>query len=135
MNVRRVLWVLTGLYWAVLFTLTHLPPNRLPHGPSNDKLEHFAAYMVLSFMLGVTLWQAFPARRRMIPLAVFAAAALYGVFDEFTQIPVGRDAELLDWCADVAGAGVAAIVLFALQHWLSRRGRTAPDASIAPAGA
>ena len=38
---------------------------------------------------------------------------LYGVFDELTQIPVGRSCEVADFYADVAGAAVA-VVLMAL---------------------
>ena len=135
MLLRRVLWVLTAVYWAVLFTLTHLPPNRLPHGPASDKLEHFGAYLVLSLMLGAALWQASLAKRRLVPVVVFVAAALYGAFDEFTQIPVGRDAEFIDWCADISGAAVASAMLFVAHAVFARRGRTPTDAPVAPAGA
>ena len=134
MTLRRVLWVVTGVYWVVLFVTTHLPPNRLPKGPSNDKLEHFVAYFVLSVLLGAALWQGGPARRRLVAVIVLAVAALYGVFDELTQVLVGRDAELLDWCADVAGAASAALVLF-LAHLFTRRARPESDTSVAPAGA
>jgi VanZ family protein len=134
MLARRILWLLTALYWAVLFVLTHLPRDRLIRGPSNDKLEHFAAYLVLSLMLGATLWLALPSRRRIVPLIVLGVAAIYGVFDEFTQIPVGRDAELGDWLADVCGAAVAAVVLFLLQFILPRRAASTPDGGGAPLG-
>jgi VanZ family protein len=133
MTLRRVLWVLTAVYWAVIFTLTHLPPNRVPHGPSNDKLEHLGAYFVLSLMLGATLWVALPARRRLLPVIVFVAAALYGAFDEFTQIPVGRDAEFMDWCADISGAAAAGMILFVAHALFARR--TPSDAPVAAAGA
>ena len=133
MTLRRVLWVLTAVYWAVLFTLTHLPPNRVPHGPSNDKLQHFGAYFVLSLMLGATLWVALPPKRRLLPVIIFVVAALYGAFDEFTQIPVGRDAEFMDWCADISGAAAAGLIFFVVHALFSRRGPA--DSSVAPAGA
>jgi VanZ family protein len=133
MTLRRVLWVLTALYWAVIFTMTHLPPDHLPHGPANDKLEHFGAYFVLSLMLGVTMWVALPPKRRLVPVIVFVVAALYGAFDEFTQIPVGRDAEFMDWCADISGAAAAGVLLFIAHAWFARR--TPADAPVAPAGA
>ena len=44
---RNILLIVTGGYWVVLFILTHLPRNRLPPGPSYDKLNHFLAYLVL----------------------------------------------------------------------------------------
>jgi VanZ family protein len=120
---RNILLILTGAYWVVLFVLTHLPRSRLPHGPSNDKLNHFLAYLVLAFLIGATLWQAFPARRRWIPLLVVAAAMAYGAFDEFTQIAVGRDCELNDWLADVSGAAFAGAGLYLLQIYFVRRAR------------
>jgi VanZ family protein len=120
---RRMLWVLTGAYWLVLFTLTHLPPEHLPHGPGGDKFQHFSAYAVLCFILGLTLWQAFPSRRRLIPLLVLLVAGLYGGFDEITQIFVGRDCELNDWLADISGAAFAGAVLYALQVYTVRRAR------------
>ena len=121
---RRILWVLTILYWVILFALTHLPPDRLPHGPGSDKVHHFTAYALLCFILGATLWQAFPSRRRLIPLLVLLVAAVYGGFDEITQILVGRDCELNDWLADVSGAATAGAVLYALQIYTLRRTRT-----------
>ena len=131
-STRRILWAITACYWGVLFTLTHLPPQHLPHGPGSDKLHHFAAYMVLSFILGATLWQAFPARRRVVPLLVLLVAALYGGFDEITQILVHRDCELNDWLADISGAAFAGAVLYLLQIYVLRRARS--SAAAAPSG-
>jgi VanZ family protein len=113
---RRMVLVLTALYWVVLFVVTHLPPARVPRTPGGDKLHHFLAYFILSFMLGATLWQVFPARRRLAPLLVLLAAAVYGIVDELTQIPVGRQAEVADWVADVSGAAVGALLLTVLQR-------------------
>jgi VanZ family protein len=120
---RRMLWVLTGAYWLVLFTLTHLPPELVTHGACSDNLHHFSAYGVLSFAVGASLWQAFPSRRRVIPLLVLLVAGLYGGFDEITQIFVGRDCELNDWLADISGAAFAGAVLYALQVYAVRRAR------------
>ena len=118
---RRLLWLLTALYWVVLFALTHTRPVHIIRGPSNDKLQHFLAYFVLGCLLGVTLWVARPARRRIVPLLVVAAGAAYGVFDELTQIPVGRDAEVLDWLADVSGSAAAAAVVAVVNFVHARR--------------
>ena len=134
MTVRRVLLVLTALYWAVLFTMTHIPPKHLPHVPASDKVEHMTAYMVLCLMVGATLWQILPHKRRLIPVIVFVVAALYGAFDEFTQIPVGRDAEFMDWVADISGAAVAGAVLFVVYWVWSRRSRSAAPLAEPPLG-
>ena len=120
---RTVLWTVTAVYWVVLFTMTHLPPKNLPRGPGGDKLHHFGGYFVLSFLLGATLWQAFPSRRRVIPLLVVLAAMAYGAVDEVTQLAVGRSCELNDWFADVAGAATAGAALYLLQIIFARRAR------------
>jgi VanZ family protein len=132
-SARRIVLFLTALYWVVLFVVTHLPPARMLHGPGGDKLHHFLAYLVLSFMLGATLWQAFPGRRRFVPLLVLLAGAGYGVLDELTQIPVGRQAEVGDWVADLSGAAVAAAVLFLMLRVTRPRTTelTGPDSSLA----
>ena len=126
---RRMLLMLTGLYWVVLFVFTHLPPARVPRAPGGDKLHHFLAYLVLAFMLGATLWQLLPGRRRVIPLVVFLAAAGYGIVDELTQIAVGRDAEVADWVADVCGGAAGALALLALRRLLPPRPSDRSDAA------
>ena len=111
---RRILWTLTLLYWAALIMLTHTPPAHMPKGPSNDKLAHFLAYLVLAFLLGTTLYLALPAKRPRLPLLVLLAGALYGALDELTQPFFKRDCELGDWLADVGGVATVALVLFVL---------------------
>ena len=45
------------LYWLLIGTLTHLPATELPHVRVNDKLEHFAAFALLGFLLNAVLHQ------------------------------------------------------------------------------
>lgn len=113
---RRILWVTTGAYWVLIFTLTHLPQHHL-HGAIvlNDKHLHFLAFGGLAFLLGLTLLLAMP-RRRWVPLFVLAVAMAYGAFDERTQMFFNRTCELGDWLADAAGAATAAGFL-ALIQW------------------
>jgi VanZ family protein len=90
-----------------LFIATHLPSDfvRLPESVS-DKVPHFVAYAVLA-ILAAAAWQANNCRcswRRWF--VVWLLLALYGVVDEWTQIPLGRHASVADWLFDVAGAGV-----------------------------
>jgi VanZ family protein len=131
---RWILWALTLAYWATLFVFTHLPPSRLPHPDVNDKLEHFLAYGLLSGMMGLTLWVAFPTRRWVarLPLLIVVGAAAYGAFDELTQPLTRRTADIHDWFADCAGAVAAAVVLFLLQRAFSARISARPTASPAP---
>lgn len=114
---RRTLWALTALYWLGIFTLTHLPARKLPRPPLNltDKACHGLAYFGLSMLVGLTLWVTFPRRRGWLWL-ILAVGMGYGAIDEWLQIPVGRDCELLDWVADSAGTMLAVLILSLLQR-------------------
>ena len=121
---RRILWTLTVTYWVTLFVLTHTPQAYLPKADASDKAVHFLAYLALSFLVGTTLYLAFPGRRRLMPLGVLVLAAGYGAFDELTQPLVGRFAEWADWYANCAGAATAAAALYLLERLTRSR---APD--------
>ncbi len=104
-------------YWVALFVATHLP--RVPvqfSAPNADKWEHLAAYGLLACLLAgrQSLWQ--PLKwKGLARIAVIVA--LYGIFDELTQIPVGRQADVADWLADVTGCGLG-LAVFAIGHSL-----------------
>jgi VanZ family protein len=121
---RLVVWSQTalGVYWTALLVATHLPVDApFVPGSTFDKLYHVLAYAVLSLLLA-TVWQLAGGHlmRRQLVL-VWLAVVLYGAVDEITQMWVGREASLLDWLADGAGAacGIVAFV------WLRRK--LAPD--------
>lgn len=121
---RTGLTILVAGYWLALFVATHIPhvPAALTM-PGSDKWQHFTAYAGLALLLA--------ARQSLGRFLTWKLAArivgfvsLYGIFDELSQIPVGRDAELWDWYADVMGAcsGVAMFTAFrALWNCRSRR--------------
>jgi len=99
---------LLALYWAAMFLGTHLPQGVGPGSQVSDKLLHFGAYAGLAFLLAAAL-SCFRARLGSFLFALLIAA-LYGVFDELTQMPVpGRQADVHDWVADVLGAGVGVL--------------------------
>ena len=130
---RRILWAVTLVYWISLFVATHLPPSRLPRAGVGDKFQHFAAYGLLTFMVGLTVWVAFPDRRWVsrLPLLLLVPVAAYAAFDELTQPLAGRIADINDWFADCGGALAAALVLYVLQRALGTRVSSRP-ASAAP---
>lgn len=108
-------WVMAALvmYWLAIFTGTHLPriPDALETGAS-DKTLHYIAYCGLAFLLSArrsctTAWTFKGAG------LILAIAAVYGICDELTQIPVGRDASIYDWFADMIGTG-SGIAVFSL---------------------
>ena len=107
------LWGPVVVYLAVIFigsSFSKLPD--LPGGVS-DKVAHAAEYAVLGLLLTRALaapsW--LPASLPYAAIAV-VLAGLYGLSDEWHQrfVP-GRDFDLMDLAADVAGAAAAAAAL------------------------
>jgi VanZ family protein len=100
-------------YWLFLACATHFPKARIDLGiESSDKLAHFLAYGVLSFLF----WQfaetfTRPLSGRFVWVA-FGVLAAYAALDELTQPLFNRGCEWLDWICDVAAV---AIVLAALE--------------------
>jgi VanZ family protein len=118
LNSPRTWQIALAGYWLALFVGTHIP-NNVPLLPSDgaDKLAHFAAFALLATLLATT-WQLaaghLTARHLVV---VWIVVVLYAAFDEWTQTPVGRDANIWDWTTDTLGA-LFALTLFA---WLRRR--------------
>lgn len=101
---------------ALLFALSSLPGGRVPTSPlsfpGDDKVVHAGVYAVLGGLLRVATGRTG---------AAVTLAAAYGASDEFHQSFVpGRDADVLDWLADVAGAVLGAA--FAARAWPGTRG-------------
>lgn len=122
--------ILLGLcltYWLAIFIATHIPLTlTLPLKPmlagwpkGLDKVEHCVAFAGLAILLSAagTSWIRSPWQ---LYAAVFGLAAIYGVFDELTQILVPtRSADVRDWAADVTGAAIG-VSVFALCHYWGR---------------
>ena len=108
-HLRRICAVALAVYWALLFTATHIPASHMPDTHVSDKLEHFLSYGLLGGLLYLALWSSRPARRNLGWL-VLAIGAAYGAVDEWTQaLPfIRRSCELRDWLAVGGGprAGV-----------------------------
>jgi VanZ family protein len=112
-TIRRGLSIVLAGYWLALFVSTHLPkiPKPLQLDVS-DKWQHYAAFSLLSILL-TARWSFGRALTRAMALKVVGTIALYAIFDELTQIPVGRKFEVYDCLADLVGAlsGLAAFAL------------------------
>jgi VanZ family protein len=120
--------ILVG-YWLCMFVGTHLPnPQQFIPPDLWDKALHATAYAGLTALALLNLRLRGPLRWSLLPLVVPIAATV-GLFDEVTQIPVGRDFEWLDLAADLVGAITATILvaggLAALERWPRRRLREA----------
>lgn len=98
--------------WTVFILIaTWIPGAKLPHieaPEGTDKVVHFIFFVVLAFLVERALRAQGIAR---VVLTVLIALAAFGALDEFVQqfIP-GRDMELFDWLADVAGAVVGVTI-------------------------
>ena len=114
-KLRLPLQIVTLIYWAVILTLTHLPPRHLPHVNVRDKIEHLLAYGCLGGLLFLTLWLTRP-KLAHLGILVLAVGMTYGALDEWTQPFFGRDCEFMDWTADTSGLAIAVVCLTFLRN-------------------
>jgi VanZ family protein len=131
---RRVLVVAAiGLYWLLLFVLTHLPGDPRPEPPEGviphlDKLAHSAAFAGLAFLACVGASTFRPVTPQVLG-SVAAALALYAAVDEQTQgwVPF-RVPDFRDWVADMLGmlVGLCAFLLACRLASRSARAATTP---------
>lgn len=101
-------------YLAFMFTMTHLPKERVPRNLAlaGDKTLHFLAFMGLGFLASLAIQLRFSHLGRFayaIPILLFGLA--YAWFDELTQPLVGRHFDYKDLVADGAGL-LAGMLLF-----------------------
>jgi VanZ family protein len=110
-RLAKVCWSLTIVYWCGLYVLTHVPVAVPVAVPVTDKTAHFVSYALLACAVFISMHLT--RRRPAAALGIFVLGVMlvYGAFDELTQIPVGRDGNILDWYADAAGAAVAVVLM------------------------
>jgi len=87
---------------------THLPGSVIQDSFSgNDKIQHFAAYAVLSLLAFNFMSARWVGSLRCF-VSLFFSLAAFAAFDELTQILVpGRFSDWGDWLADMAGISVS----------------------------
>ncbi|MGP1458064.1 MAG: VanZ family protein [Treponema sp.] len=112
----RVLSVLIAGAIFALSAQSKLPIPEKAVFPGLDKLLHATAFGALAFAFSYWFsdekWAAKPVKYIAL---VCAAAAFYGITDEFHQYFVpGRDTSVYDWFADCAGAAIAAFCRYAI---------------------
>jgi VanZ family protein len=109
----------------VIFALS-AQSNPLPFLPRRifefDKVLHAIEYAGLVALVTVGLDRVTGAGLRGAAALAVVVGACYGLTDELHQALVpGRSADVHDWLADAAGAGVGAILaVVALRWWRSR---------------
>ena len=94
---------LTLIVTAVLTVAMLWPINQPPPAPDGtDKLVHLIAFAALAFPLART------GRIGLIP--VFVGASVFGGLIEVIQPSFGRNADMQDWIADIAGVGLGIVL-------------------------
>ena len=94
---------LTLIVTAVLTVAMLWPIHQPPPAPDGtDKLVHLIAFAALAFPLART------GRIGLVP--VFIGASTFGGLIELIQPTFGRNADMQDWIADVAGVGLGIVL-------------------------
>jgi VanZ family protein len=127
-RLRALLLAILVCFWTAMFAGTHwlnLPIGAFP--TDFDKLLHWSANCGLAFLIAVCLSTWRPVGLKALG-GIFAVVFAYAIFDEVSQIPVGRDCEFFDAVADCAGGltGLAAFVAlrYAVQRFAAARPRS-----------
>lgn len=102
-------------FWSALalaFLMASLPTTPPMGDALNDKQLHVLAFVVLATLAAL----AFP--KLSLTKLFFGLAAFGGLIELVQSIPsLGRNPSLMDWIADLFGAGIA-LILFRLYRWL-----------------
>jgi len=122
-------WRAAAAAWAAVILVSGVLPTQdvveAVSGGRDDAVTtagHFAAYVLLGFLIGVALtgWEVSPGGL----LTGLALAAALGGLVELVQAPLPyRDAQVLDFIVDVAGAAVGLALFSAVASVGRSRGR------------
>ena len=118
---RRHKYILIALavYWPAVFVLTHIPvPQIAAQSGMSDKTMHVMAYFSLTFLI----WCAVSPYNRAHwnaakPWIVVLCILVYAVIDEVLQMPVGRQAEVSDFLANLFGMALAMSIVSIFRFW------------------
>ena len=110
------------VYWPVLFISTHLPAAMLVDIHANDKAMHYSAFLILTALFWYARYGLTRPHMAGKPLYIVLAIMLvYAAMDEGLQAFVpGRDANVLDFLADVGGIVTALALVVLLRTWVRR---------------
>jgi VanZ family protein len=125
---QKVTIISLVFYWLSFFILAHIPePDLVGKAGVSDKGLHFLAYLILVFLLWFAIsgdkkvnWRR--ACRDLAPPSeprragvwwVFFVATGYGIVDELLQGCVGRNCDVRDMVANLAGT-LAGLILFSV---------------------
>ncbi len=116
-------WLFTAIVTAAILWLTlapePLPDDSLPLIPGIDKIGHACMFagltLAIFFDLGLRQYKRgqSAAYTHLRYVEVAAIVIIFGLLTEFLQeaIGAGRDGDILDWCADLAGTLLALAIV------------------------
>ena len=116
---QKITIILLVFYWLSFFILAHIPePGFVRKAGVSDKGLHFLAYLILVFLL----WFAVSPDqkvgwRKTIVWWVFILLTVYGAVDEVLQGFTGRNCDVMDIVANIAGVFTGLILLSVLTFW------------------
>jgi VanZ family protein len=125
----RLLFLALAITWAgIIFYLSSQPGIDTPTlFPGQDKLFHMTAFGVLGFLFMGAMEAGIEGYRPRQVWLVALLVAVYGLLDEVHQYFVpGRNADVYDVFADVAGGLLGVWSMFFLVRVLARRNPTIP---------
>jgi VanZ family protein len=115
-HVVSAVYLPLAIYWIVLFIGTTLPADEIPHFfNSQDKLEHFLAYLGLAALINLTLFlqNKIVLDHSKAFLLSILFVMIYGAIDEIHQIWIpSRVCDFFDWCADSLGGFTGAAIIY-----------------------
>jgi VanZ family protein len=115
--VKRLYWLPTLAYMAVIFYLSSIPGRDI-QAPVSDVALHLAEYFILMllvlFSLGKGLFRSMPGK---VYVFAFVLTFLFGLSDEFHQsFTPGRQPSLKDLAVD----GAAALLALGFHHIVAK---------------
>lgn len=116
---RKITIVLLILYWPALIVLAHMPiPQSVQNAEVSDKSLHFLAYLILVFLLWFSVTPNEKVKWHKIPVwIIFFMIAGYGAIDEIVQSVVGRNCDILDIAANIAGILTGLFIFTFITFW------------------
>jgi VanZ family protein len=116
---QKVTIILLVLYWLTFFILAHVPvPGLVRKVGVSDKGLHFLAYLILVFLFWFSIS---PDKKVKWGRAgvwwVFFLVTGYGAVDEVVQGWVGRNCDVMDIAANIAGTLVGLILFSVFTFW------------------
>jgi len=116
---QKVTIILLVFYWLSFFILAHIPvPALVSKAGVSDKGLHFLAYLILVFLL----WFAVSPDQKVVWRKagvwwVFIVITGYGAVDELLQGFMGRNCDVMDVVANMAGTFTGLILFSVFSFW------------------